>query len=77
MGEPPARIQRAHAGMEFVIDEPESYQRIHVEQIDHGKFVRISSISLLLGVGAFGPEARAGSPVTRSVTNLTRCARFQ
>src|SRR5215469_3140035 len=63
--------------MEFVIDEPESDQRIHIEQIDHGKFARISSTSLLLNVGALGPALRAGSPVTESVTNLTRCARFR
>src|SRR5215472_13606579 len=63
--------------MEFVINEPESDQGVHVEQIDHGKFARISSTSLLLNVGALGPALRTGSPVTGSVTSLTRCARFR
>ena len=57
--------------MEFVIHEPEGDQSIHVEQVDHGKFAKISSTSLLLNVGAFGPALRAGSPVIGSVTNLT------
>jgi hypothetical protein len=39
-------------------------QSIDVEQKDHGKFTKISSTSLLLNVGAFGPALRAGSPVT-------------
>src|SRR5258706_1718332 len=62
--------------MEFVINEPEGDQSIHIEQVDHGKFVRISSTSLLLNMGAFGPALKAGSPVTGSVTNLTRWERF-
>jgi hypothetical protein len=62
--------------MEFVINEPESDESIHIEQVDHGKFVRISSTSLLLNMGAFGPALKAGSPVTGSVTNLTRWERF-
>jgi hypothetical protein len=36
----------------------------------------MSSTSLLLNVGAFGPALRAGNPVTGSVTSLTRCSRF-
>jgi hypothetical protein len=55
--------------MEFVINEPESDQSIYIEQIDHGKFARISSTSLLLNVGAWRPAVRAGSPVTGSVTS--------
>jgi hypothetical protein len=58
--------------MEFVIDETEGDQSIHIEQVDHGKFAKISSTSLLLNVGAFGPALRAGSPVTGSVTSLAR-----
>src|SRR5215469_5840287 len=63
--------------MKFVINEPESEQSIYVEQIDHGKFAKISSTSLLLNVGALGPALRAGSPVTGSVTSLTRCSRLR
>ena len=62
--------------MEFMINEAQSDQSIHIEQIDHGKFAKISSTSLLLNVGAFGPALNAGSPVTESVTSLTRCGRF-
>jgi hypothetical protein len=55
-----------------VINEPEGDQSIPIEQVDHGKFAKISSTSLLLNVGAFGPALRAGSPVTGSVTSLAR-----
>jgi hypothetical protein len=58
--------------VEFVIQEPEGDQSIHIEQVDHGKFAKISSTSLLLNVGAFGPALSAGSPVTGSVTSLAR-----
>jgi hypothetical protein len=44
--------------MEFVINEPESDWRIYIEQIDHGKFARLSSTSLLLNVSALGPALR-------------------
>jgi hypothetical protein len=66
-----------NSSVEFVINEAKCDQSIHVEQIDHGKFAKISSTSLLLNVGAFGPALRAGSPVTGSVTSLTRCGRFR
>jgi hypothetical protein len=62
----------SNASVEFVIEEPESDQSIHIEQVDHGKLAKISSTSLLLKVGAFGPALRAGSPVTGSVTSLAR-----
>src|SRR5208282_3993421 len=62
--------------VEFVINEPKSDESIHIEQVDHGKFARISSTSLLLNVGAFGPALKAGNPVTGSVTSLTRWGRF-
>lgn len=62
----------SNASVEFVIDEPEGDQSIHSEQIDHGKFAEISSTSLLLNVGAFGPALSAASPVTGSVTSLAR-----
>src|SRR5579864_5075898 len=64
------------ATMEFMINEAQSDQGIHIEQIDHGKFARISSTSLLLMVGAFGPALKAGRPVTGSVTIFIRCGRF-
>src|SRR5215467_703301 len=63
--------------MEFVVHEPESDESIYVQQIGHGKFARSSSTSLLLSVGALGPALRAGSPVTGSVTSLTRCSRLR
>src|SRR6516162_2290796 len=63
--------------MEFVIHKPEGDESVHVEQVNHGKFAKISSTSLLLNVGAFGPALRAGSPVTGSVTSLTRFGRFR
>lgn len=62
--------------MKFVINKPKRNQGIYIEQVDHGKFAKISSTSLLLKVGAFGPALRAGSPVTGSVTSLTRRGRF-
>src|ERR1700730_9050564 len=66
----------SNASVEFMVEEPEGDQSIHVEQVDHGKFAKISSTSLLLNVGAFGPALKAGSPVTGSVTSLTRWGRF-
>src|SRR5258708_22738998 len=62
--------------MEFMINEDQSEQSIRIEQIDHGKFASISSTSLLLMVGAFGPALKTGSPVTVSVTIFIRCGRF-
>src|ERR1700741_2462120 len=62
--------------MELMINEAQSDQSIYIEQIDHGKFASISSTSLLLMVGAFGPALKAGSPVTGSVTIFIRCGRF-
>src|SRR5579863_27951 len=62
--------------MEFMIDESQRDERIHIEQVDHGKLARISSTSLLLNVGAFGPALSAGSPVTGSVTSFVRWGRF-
>src|SRR5216684_1549846 len=62
--------------MEFMIHEAQSDKGIHIEQIDHGKFAKISSTSLLLIVGAFGPALNAGSPVTGSVTSFVRWGRF-
>src|ERR1700687_1809108 len=62
----------SNASVEFVVEEPEGDQSIHIEQVDHGKFAKISSTSLLLNVGAFGPALRAGSPVTGSVTSFAQ-----
>jgi hypothetical protein len=58
--------------MEFVINKSESDQSIHIEQVGHGKLAKISSTSLLVNFGAFGPALRAGSPVRGSVTSLVR-----
>jgi hypothetical protein len=47
--------------VEFAIDEPEGDESIHVEQVDHGKFAKISSTSLLLNLGAFArPRSEQG-----------------
>jgi len=62
--------------MEYMINEAQSDQSIHIEQIDHGRFASISSTSLLLMVGAFGPALKAGSPVTGSVTNFCSVRTF-
>src|SRR5260370_19707712 len=62
--------------MEFMINEAQSDKGIHIKQIDHGKFAKISSTSLLLIVGAFGPALKAGSPVTGSVPIFILCGRF-
>lgn len=59
------------ASVEYMIDESQSDQGIHIQQIDHGKFAKISFASLLLNIGAFAPALRAGSPVSGSVTSLT------
>src|SRR5271169_483835 len=67
---------RSHAIVELVIDESERNQGVHIEQINHGKFAKISSTSLLVKVGASGPALKAGSPVAGSVTILTRWGRF-
>src|ERR1700676_5644383 len=66
----------SNASVEFVVEETEGDQSIHIEQVDHGMFAKISSTSLLLIMGASGPALRAGSPVTGSVTILIRCGRF-
>jgi len=62
--------------VKLVIDESERNQRVHIEQINHGKFAKISSTSLLVNVGASGPALKAGSPVAASVTILTRWRRL-
>jgi hypothetical protein len=62
--------------VELVIDESERNQGVHNEQINHGKFAKISSTSLLVKVGASGPALKAGSPVAGSVTILTRWGRL-
>jgi hypothetical protein len=62
--------------VEFMVNESECNERVHIEQICHGKFVKISSTSLLLKTGASEPALSTGSPVTRSVTILTWYERF-
>ena len=59
-----------------MINEAQSDQSVHIQQIHHGKFAKISSTSLLLMVGAFGPALKAGRPVTGSVTIFILCGRF-
>ena len=43
---------RNHAIVKLVIDESERNQRVDIEQINHGKFAKISSTSLLVNVGS-------------------------
>src|ERR1700722_5960767 len=62
--------------MEFVMAESKCNKSIHVQQIFHGKFARISATSLLRNTGASVPALRTGSPVMGSVTILTWCGRF-
>jgi len=50
----------SNASVEFVIEEAEGDQSIHIEQVDHGKFAKISSTSLLLKVGALAHCLIAG-----------------
>src|SRR5882724_8668213 len=38
--------------------ESECHWRVHIQQIRHGKFARISSTSLLLNAGTSGPALR-------------------
>jgi hypothetical protein len=65
-------ITGSNASVEFVVEEPEGDQSIHIEQVDHGKFAKISSTSLLINVGGFGPALRTVRPVTGSVASLAR-----
>ena len=36
--------------MEFMLSEPQSNKSVHIEQMSHGKFVKISSTSTLLNI---------------------------
>lgn len=62
--------------MKFVTQKTKRNQGIHIQQIPHGKLARISSTSLLVKVGAFGPALKTGRPVIGSVTILSRCVLF-
>src|ERR1700733_3181041 len=62
--------------MEFVVAESKCNKSIHIQQIFHGKFARISATSLLRKTGASVPALRTGRPVTGSVMILTLCGRF-
>src|SRR5690242_21479508 len=53
-----------------MVNHSQGDQGIDVEQIDHGKVLKISSTSLLLNTGASTPALRTGSPVRGSVTIL-------
>ena len=50
--------------MEFVVEEPEGDQSIHIEQVDHGKFAKI------LG-GNFGLHAKTILPPSRRFRNTS------
>jgi len=52
--------------VKFMLRQAERDKRIHIEEIDHGKFERISSTSLLLNCGAPGPALKTGRPVIGS-----------
>ena len=60
--------------MEFVIDEPEADESIHVEASDHGRVAKISSTSLLLNVGGICGRARnreSGSRVNHNFDSVS------
>src|SRR5271157_957486 len=69
------RRQSAHptgdSPVEFVLQESQRDQSIHVEEIRHGNSASISRTCLLLNTGAFGPALSAGRPVIESITMLT------
>jgi hypothetical protein len=65
-----------HTIVEFVVVEPKCDERINVEQIRHGKLVRISLTSLPRNTGASAPALRTGSLVTVSVIIRTRRRRL-
>ena len=58
--------------VEFMLEETQRHESIHIEQIPHGNSDKISETCSLLNVAAFGPALRTGRPVIRSTTMLTR-----
>jgi len=46
-------------------------ERVHVEQVSHGKSTSISATGSLVNFGACGPAVKAGKPVIGSVTIRT------
>ena len=65
-----------HPRVKFVFVESERHQGVDVEQISHGKVDRISSTSLLVRIGAFGPAVSTGKPVMGSLMMRTFLERF-
>jgi hypothetical protein len=61
----------SHSPVEFVLQESQRDQRIHVEEIRHGNSAKISRTCLLLNTGAFGPALSTGRPVIGSTTIFT------
>lgn len=57
--------------VEFVLEETQCDESVHVEEMLHGKSDRISWTCLLLKTGASGPALRTGSPVMGSIKMLT------
>jgi hypothetical protein len=66
-----ALTHEATAGVELVVRETQSYKRVDVEEIDHGKLERISSTSLLVIFSEAGPASSTGSPVAGSLKMRT------
>lgn len=54
--------------MKLMLNDAQRNQSIYIEQISHGKSVRISATSLLVKMGASGPALSAGNPVMGSIT---------
>src|ERR1700688_22682 len=59
------------SSMEFMLQESQRYQSIHVEKIRHGNSDKISRTCLLLSRGASEPALSTGRPVTGSTTMIT------
>ena len=49
-----------------MVQDSERQQRIHIQQVFHGKSARSSPTCALVSLGAFGPAVSAGKPVTGS-----------
>src|SRR5271155_3680935 len=52
--------------MKLMLQYDQCDQRVHVQQVSHGKSARISRTSALVTFAAFGPAVKTGSPVTGS-----------
>jgi hypothetical protein len=60
--------------MKFVLKKTQRDKRVHIEEILHGKFERISCTCSLVSCGAPGPALRTGRPViaSRAIAGFAR-----